>query len=119
LGERALAGRSDARRAAGQNTHRLSVEWSRIEPQPGTWDEAALQHYRTMLQGILRLGLKPFVTLHHFTDPIWIYEKGGWENEETVEYFARYVEKTVAALGDLAICGSPSTNPPCTSSAAI
>lgn len=85
----------------GQNTHRLSVEWSRIEPQPGAWDEAALQHYRAMLQGILRLGLKPFVTLHHFTDPIWIYEQGGWENEETIEHFARYVEKTVTALRDL------------------
>jgi len=85
----------------GQNSHRLSIEWSRVEPHPGKWDKSALQKYREILQGIIKLGLKPFVTLHHFTDPIWIYEKGGWENEETVEYFTRYVEKTVAALHDL------------------
>ncbi len=85
----------------GQNIHRLSIEWSRIEPQPGKWDESALLAYREMLKGILALGLKPMVTLHHFTDPIWIYERGGWENEETAAHFAQYVEKTVGALHDL------------------
>lgn len=86
---------------AGQNSHRFSIEWSRIEPEPGKWDEAALQTYREMLQGMIKLGLKPMLTLHHFTDPLWIVEKGGWENEETAAFFARYVEKAVAALHDL------------------
>ncbi len=85
----------------GQNAHRLSIEWSRIEPQPGKWDEASIQTYREMLQGIIKLGLKPMVTLHHFTDPIWIYEKGGWENEETVDHFVHYVEKMIPVLQDL------------------
>ena len=85
----------------GQNMHRLSIEWSRIEPQPGQWDENALTAYREMIKGIRALGLKPMVTLHHFTDPIWIYEQGGWENKKTIEHFAQYVEKAVAALQDL------------------
>lgn len=85
----------------GQNAHRLSIEWSRIEPQPGKWDEASIQTYREMLKGIIKLGLKPMLTLHHFTDPIWIYEKGGWENEETSDRFVRYVEKIVPILQDL------------------
>ncbi len=95
--------KEDLKHAAedGQNTHRLSIEWSRIEPQSGKWDETSIQAYRQMLQGINKLGLKPMVTLHHFTDPIWIYEKGGWENEETVNFFVRYVEKIVPILQDL------------------
>ncbi len=87
--------------ADGQNAHRLSIEWSRVEPRPSEWDEAALEHYREMIRGIIALGLKPMITLHHFTDPIWIYEKGGWENDETPDLFARYCEKTVNALHDL------------------
>ena len=87
--------------ADGQNAHRLSIEWSRVEPRPGEWDEAALEHYREMIAGIIALGLKPMVTLHHFTDPIWVYEKDGWENNETPDLFARYCEKTVNALHDL------------------
>ena len=85
----------------GQNAHRLSIEWSRIEPQPGKWDEASIQAYRDMLKGIVKLGLKPMLTLHHFTDPIWIYEKGGWENEQTIDFFVRYVEKVVPIFQDL------------------
>lgn len=85
----------------GQNAHRLSIEWSRIEPLPGQWDEAAIQAYWEMIKGIKILGLKPMVTLHHFTDPIWIYEKGGWENDETPAFFVRFVEKIVPVLQDL------------------
>ncbi|NMC29564.1 MAG: glycoside hydrolase family 1 protein [Pelolinea sp.] len=85
----------------GQNAHRFSIEWSRIEPKPGKWDEAAIQAYREMLIGMRSLGLKPMLTLHHFTDPIWIYEKGGWENDETADFFARFVEKVVPAFKDL------------------
>ena len=62
----------------GQNAHRLSIEWSRIQPAPDQWDDEALAQYRRMIQGALKLGLKPMVTLHHFTDPIWLYERGAW-----------------------------------------
>jgi beta-glucosidase len=87
--------------AGGQNTHRLSIEWSRIQPKPDTWDENALEYYRQMLKGMLKLGLKPMVTLHHFSDPLWLYESGGWENNDVPVYFTEYVRKVVSALKDL------------------
>jgi len=83
---------------AGQNAHRMSVEWSRIQPTPDTWDEDALDRYRTMLRGLRERGMTPMVTLHHFSDPLWFYEAGGWEKEESVSQFEKYVRKTVEAL---------------------
>ena len=55
------------------------VEWSRIQPTPDTWDEDALERYRTMLRGLRERGLTPMVTLHHFSDPLWFFEMDGWE----------------------------------------
>ena len=85
----------------GQNAHRLSIEWSRIQPTADTWDDGVLDKYRAMLAGMRDLGLEPMITLHHFTDPLWIYEQGGWENGETPVMFTKFVRKTVAALKDL------------------
>jgi beta-glucosidase len=92
--------REDLDRAAeaGQNAHRLSVEWSRIQPEPDRWDEDALEKYRAMLRGLRERGLTPMVTLHHFTDPAWLTERGGWEAQDIVPVFARFVGKTVEAL---------------------
>ena len=92
--------REDFDRAAetGQNAHRLSIEWSRIQPAPDRWDENALDRYREMLRGLLERGMTPMVTLHHFTNPLWLAEKGGWENEAVVEHFAAYTRKVVEAL---------------------
>jgi len=94
--------REDFDRAAetGQNAHRLSIEWSRIQPAPDRWDEDALDYYRQIIRGLYERNLTPLVTLHHFTDPIWIYEQGGWENEQTPDLFARYVAKVVESLKD-------------------
>ena len=85
----------------GQNTHRLSIEWSRIQPRPDQWDDGALEHYRHIIRGAIKLGLKPMLTLHHFTDPLWLYEDGGWENDAALKYFAGCVRKAVGALHDL------------------
>ncbi len=92
--------REDFDRAAedGQNAHRLSIEWSRVQPAPDRWDEDALEHYRQMVQGLAERGMTPVITLHHFTDPLWLAEEGGWEQETVVERFAAYVEKVVEAL---------------------
>ena len=83
---------------AGQNAHRMSVEWSRIQPTPDTWDEDALEHYRTMLRGLRERGMTPMITLHHFSDPLWFYEMDAWEHEEAVPLFEKFVRKTVDAL---------------------
>jgi len=92
--------KEDLKNAAndGQNAHRLSIEWSRIEPEPGKWDQEALNYYREMLKGMQTMGLTPMLTLHHFTDPLWISEQGGWENDETPRHFAKFVRKSVEAL---------------------
>jgi beta-glucosidase len=85
----------------GQNAHPLSLEWSRIEPAPGEYSAAALEHYRRVLGTLEQLGLTAFVTLHHFTLPRWLAERGGWLAPDAVERFARYCERVAAALGDL------------------
>jgi beta-glucosidase len=92
--------REDFDRAAEghQNTQRISVEWSRIQPEPDKWDEDALEKYRLMLRGLKERGMTPMVTLHHFTDPLWLAERGSWEKDETVILFERFVRKTVDAL---------------------
>lgn len=94
--------KDDLDRAAetGQNAHRLSIEWSRVQPTPDRWDENAIEYYRQIIRGMRDRNLKPMVTLHHFTDPLWITELGGWEQEMVVSYFAAYVEKVVEALKD-------------------
>lgn len=84
----------------GQNAHRLSIEWSRIEPRENEWNQAEIDHYREVLIELKNLGIEPIVTLHHFTHPQWFAEKGGWLNEKSTEYFSRYTEKVVAALGE-------------------
>ncbi len=83
---------------AGQNALRISIEWSRVQPAPDRWDEHALDHYRQMVRGLTERGLMPMVTLHHFTNPRWLEEMGGWEDEKTPERFATYVAKVVEAL---------------------
>jgi beta-glucosidase len=92
--------REDFDRAAetGQNAHRFSIEWSRVQPTPDRWDEEAIEKYRSMLRGLRERNLTALVTLHHFTDPLWVSEKGGWESEEIVPLFDKYVRKMVDAL---------------------
>ena len=86
----------------GQNAHRLSLEWSRIEPREGHWDEAAIDRYRELLTGLRDRGIEPMVTLHHFGNPQWFVDQGSWENEKLAQSrYTRYVEKVVGALGDL------------------
>lgn len=92
--------KEDFDRAAetNQNAHRLSIEWSRIQPEPDRWDEDALEHYRQMLRGLRDRNMTALITLHHFTDPLWITESGGWENPETPARFETFVRKSVTAL---------------------
>lgn len=93
---------ADFDRAAelGLNSLRLSVEWSRIEPEQGVFDQTALRKYTEMI-GLLRAsGIEPMVTLHHFTDPLWLTDLGAWENSRVEGYFTRFVARVVEALGD-------------------
>lgn len=90
----------DVRLAAGLglDAYRFSLEWSRIEPSPGEVDRAALDHYRRMVDGCLAAGVQPVVTLHHFTSPLWLAQRGGWSAPEVVEHFARFAEVVLPVL---------------------
>lgn len=88
----------DRAEADGQNAHRLSIAWSRIQPAPDRWDEEALDRYREMLIGLRDRKMTPMVTLHHFSEPLWVAERGGWENAEIVDLFAAFVRRAVEAL---------------------
>ena len=76
----------------GVNAFRLSIEWSRIEPEEGKWDKKAIEHYQKVLEELKKKNITPFVTLHHFTNPLWFAKKGGWLNARSVYYFCRFVK---------------------------
>lgn len=105
--------KDDFDRAAetGQNAHRLSIEWSRIQPTPDRWNEDALDVYRDMLRGLNSRGMTPVVTLHHFSDPLWLMERGGWENDEAPELFAAFVLRAVDALREYCTLWVPVNEP--------
>jgi len=93
----------DIARMAALNTkaHRLSVEWSRIEPSQGKFNTDALDRYRAILSAMRKAGIEPMVTLHHFTNPLWVAERGGWMHPDSPRWFAAFVEKVVTYLADL------------------
>ena len=86
----------DFARACHHNAHRLSIEWSRIEPENGTFDAKALEHYAHVISALHARGIEPVVTLHHFTNPAWFARRGGWTAAGCVELYVRYVRKVVA-----------------------
>jgi beta-glucosidase len=84
-----------------QNAHRLSIEWSRIEPSEGEFDSRQIRHYRDVLGELREQGIQPMVTLHHFTNPIWFARKGGWAVGGAPQAFMPFVRRMVDELGDL------------------
>lgn len=93
--------REDLRLVAdlGMNSYRFSIEWARIEPSEGRWDASALDWYEALISECERLGLMPVATLHHFTLPHWVAERGGLIWPEFAERFDRYVTQVVGKLG--------------------
>ncbi len=85
----------------GHTAHRLSIEWSRIEPEEGLFNEEAITHYRNVLQSLRDRNIKTFITIWHFTLPLWFSETGGFERKDSPEIFARYSAYVVSKLGDL------------------
>ncbi|NDZ79211.1 family 1 glycosylhydrolase [Streptomyces sp. SID10853] len=83
----------------GFTDYRFSIEWARIEPAEGHFSRAEIAHYRRMVEGAIARGLRPMVTLHHFTVPRWFEERGGWTADGAVGLFARYVAATAPVIG--------------------
>ncbi|WNS45340.1 family 1 glycosylhydrolase [Paenibacillus sp. MMS20-IR301] len=83
----------------GLNSYRFSIEWARIEPEPGIYSSAEIGHYRDVLQACKENGITPVVTMHHFTSPRWLMRFGGWKNPQTADRFAQYCETVFSELG--------------------
>ena len=83
----------------GQNAHRFSIEWARIEPLEGKFDEKEIEHYRSVLRALKARGITPMVTLWHFTLPLWFSSRGGFLHKDAPEIFARYCAYVIERLG--------------------
>ena len=90
----------DIAKSLGHNAHRFSIEWSRIEPEEGKFDEGAIEHYRDVVEALRERGLEPFVTLWHWTIPLWLRDKGGVECKEFPMYFSRLTEFVIKNLSN-------------------
>jgi beta-glucosidase len=87
----------------GLRHHRLTIDWARLEPEPGRHDPAAVAHYRDMLAAALAAGVEPWICLHHFTLPRWFAAAGGFLAERNrTEFWTRHVEFIAETFGDLA-----------------
>lgn len=86
--------------ALGLNSYRFSVEWARIEPEPGTFDQSMIDHYSRLVDGCHERGLAPVVTFNHFTSPHWFAARGGFFATDAAERFATYCTAVTEAIGD-------------------
>ena len=86
-------------RSLGHTAHRFSLEWSRFEPSDGQWNEETFRHYDKVFDALQAENLEPVVTLHHFTNPQWFAEQGGWLRPDASERFATYVKKITERYG--------------------
>lgn len=83
------------------SAYRLGIEWSRVEPAAGKFNKQAIEHYRLILKTLKENKIKIALTLWHWTNPLWLIERGGWENRKVREYFNRYARLIVDELGEL------------------
>lgn len=90
----------DIAQMIGLNCYRFGIEWARIEPEPGVFSQAALDHYARVLAACGKRGLLPVVTYNHFTVPRWFAMRGGWEIADSADLFARFCDRATRALGD-------------------
>ncbi len=90
----------DIAKSLGHNAHRFSIEWSRIEPEEGRFDEKEIGHYREVIRALRERDLEPFLTLWHFTLPRWLSAQGGITSPRWAEYFERYAERVGTEFKD-------------------
>ncbi len=86
-------------RDLGANSYRFSIEWSRLEPREGTWDDAAWQHYADEITQLKAAGQEPVVTLLHFTLPAWLADRGGATAPDFPARFGRFAAEAARRLG--------------------
>jgi beta-glucosidase len=105
----------DLVRSLGLNTYRFSLEWARIEPEPGLFSMAMLDHYKAMIEGCRARGLTPVVTFNHFTTPRWFAAQGGWTDPRSPGLFAMYCDRAArhlaGGIGYATTLNEPNTAP--------
>lgn len=89
----------DLAKSLGHNAHRFSIEWSRIEPEEGKFDEAEIEHYRAVIRALRARSMEPFVSLWHWTLPVWLAQKGGFSHRDFPNHFERYAKKIAREIG--------------------
>lgn len=72
---------------------RFGVEWSRIEPEEGVWNEEAVEHYREYIKQLKKRGIEPVMNIWHTTIPVWFGDKGAFKYRSNLKYFERFVQK--------------------------
>lgn len=89
----------DIAKSLNHNASRFSVEWARVEPEEGVFDEKELEHYRQVARALRARGMEPFVTIWHFSLPLWFVERGSFGRRDAPAIFARYAAKVAEAFG--------------------
>lgn len=82
----------------GHQVYRMSIEWSRVEPENGIFNQDAIDHYIDELKLLKEKGIIVMLTLHHFSNPLWFTKKGAWLHWNAANYFERYVKKIVPQI---------------------
>lgn len=90
----------DIAKSIGLNAFRFSVEWARIEPEEGKFDEKELEHYKKVVKAVRARGMEPFVCVWHFSLPVWFIQRGSFGKKDAPDIFARYAKKVAEALGE-------------------
>ena len=81
------------------NALRFSVEWALVQPKDYTeWDQEALDHYADMFVYAIKKGITPLVCFHHYTDPCWFVDRGGFTKDENVKLFVNFCNKVYSAI---------------------
>ena len=101
----------DIAKSLGHNAHRFSIEWARIEPEEGKFNPDEIEHYRKVIKSLRERGLRPMITLWHFTLPLWLSNKGGFANKDSVALFSRYCKYVVSELNEKGIIWSTINEP--------
>lgn len=84
----------------GLNAFRFGIEWARLEPKAGQWDDGAIQHYHNYISDLKKRGIEPFLNIWHWTMPTWFSDKGGFLKASNLKYWRRFVEKIAEEYGD-------------------
>lgn len=82
------------------DVYRMSIEWSRIEPKKGEFDPEAMKHYLSEIRLLKKRNIRPMVTLHHFSNPLWFEAMGGFQKKKNNRFFLEYVEYVARFLKD-------------------